>query len=407
MKWPLSLPRPRLEVARVVLLRSWISFWDGRGFDLAASLAYSSLLSFVPLAASITVLGSSLMGDTGTGFYRLIHFFLPGVTAGFVDELQSLADRAQGISFLTTIGSLFTSLRMFWIVESAVNALWGTVRERPFVKIFVMAFLVVLFGPVSLGVLNTVLLEGGASFTEFRVSTALGSVAIMTLLYRAIPRAYVSWGAAFTAGLFSAAGLGILRISFAQGVLALADVDRIYGSVSVAFIFVLANGFLWTILLFGVSLAHAVHFREELMAHDEPLRFTQGHAPLDRALRILHRLTATWIEKLGPVSIPDLISETGMPPNEVWARIQGLMRAGLVEKVGDDTYRLSRPPEEISLYAAERAVGLSTPRALPGGTDQAAVTLKRLYKRADREEKYVLQGVSLRDLYIPEEKSWP
>ena len=67
----LRLPRtPRQNFAwtlRVVGLGTVRRFWDARGLDLAASLAYSSLLTLVPLIASVTVLTSTFFGLSGVG----------------------------------------------------------------------------------------------------------------------------------------------------------------------------------------------------------------------------------------------------------------------------------------------------------------------------------------------------
>ena len=64
----------------------------------------------------------------------------------------------------------------------------------------------------------------------------------------------------------------------------------------------------------------------------------------------------------------------------------------------DGDLSLSRAPEKISLYAVSRAIGESAPRAVPAGHDAAATMLHRVFSKANREERAVLQGTSLRDL---------
>ena len=70
-------------------------------------------------------------------------------------------------------------------------------------------------------------------------------------------------------------------------------------------------------------------------------------------------------------------------------------------EVTGESVRLARPPDTITLYAVARAVGEAAPRAVPTGSEPAAAILRALYMRADAEERGVLQGTSLEDVYRP------
>jgi uncharacterized BrkB/YihY/UPF0761 family membrane protein len=182
--------------ARVVLFRTVRGFLDGRGFDLAASLAYASLVSFVPLVACITVLTSTLFADPGNGLLRLIRLVMPGLTREIVADIGKLAQQARAVSGWATFFFLFTSLRMYFLLESTANVLWGTtLKRRPLKRLGVGIFFVVL-GPVAAGLGASLLLESGAKLTEFRFSGLFVTCAILTLLYWAIPVAHVRWGPA-------------------------------------------------------------------------------------------------------------------------------------------------------------------------------------------------------------------
>src|SRR5664280_2778118 len=77
------------RIARAILVGTARRFLDARGFDLAASLAYSALLTLVPLVACVTILTSTFFGQSGTGLYRLLRF-LPGAGRDFVTDLQAV-----------------------------------------------------------------------------------------------------------------------------------------------------------------------------------------------------------------------------------------------------------------------------------------------------------------------------
>jgi membrane protein len=386
------------------MTRAVRSFSDARGFDLAAGLAYSSLLSFVPLMASVTVLASTLFGDSGSGFYRMIRAALPGASRELILELRVMTERAQSISVWASFFFLLSSLQMFWAVEGSVNAVWGTTQFRSFLHRIGLGLAVIILGPVCAGIIISLVIESGAPLTEFRASGLVISSAVFVLLYRAVPRSHVRWGPAVVGGVFAGTGMVLLRFGFGHGVVALHNVNRIYGSISFAVIFVLAVGFLWMMILFGVALAHAFQFRKELLALYEPEQEAKGKDIHDDAVAILLRLTAAWLlKKESSVQLADLTSACGLPEVETKARLKRLLAGGLVTRPSDTEWRLSRPPEEISLFAAERAFGGAVPRPVPPGEDQTSDSLRRLYRQASREERAVLQGISLRDLYRPAE----
>jgi YihY family inner membrane protein len=375
---------------------------DARGFDLSAGLAFSSLLSFVPLSASVTVLASTFFGDAGTGFFRIIRTFVPGASRELVNGLRELTERAHATSALVSVLLLVTSIQMFFAVEGAANAIWGTTQVRPFLRKIGLALIVIIVGPIGAGVLMSLVLETGAALTEIRFNGALIATAVSVLLYRAVLRSHLRWGPACVAGAFAGTGLVVLRWIFARGVVALRNINLVYGSISYAVIFFLAIGFAWILVLFGVSLAHAVQFRHELLEHDEPEQEARSRDVHDDAVALLLKLTEAWLNgPRGVVGIEELVTAANLPEPETRARLKKLCAAGIVVQPTEGSWRLSRPPGEISLYSAARAFGGAVPRPVPAGDDETSDSLRRLYRQAAREERAVLQGISIRDLYRP------
>ena len=375
---------------------------DARGFDLSSGLAFSSLLSFVPLSASVTVLTSTFFGDSGTGFFRIIRTFVPGASRELVTGLRQLTERAHGTSLLVSVLLLVTSIQMFFAVEGAANAIWGTTQVRSVLRRVGLALVVIILGPIGAGVLMSLVLETGAALTEIRFSGALIATAVSVLLYRAVLRSHLRWGPACVAGAFTGVGLVVLRWVFTRGVVALRNINLVYGSISYAVIFFLAVGFAWILILFGVALAHAVQFRHELLAHDEPEQEARARDVHDDAVALLLRLTGAWLkDSREAVGLDELVAAAGLPEPETRARLKKLCAADIVVQPTEGTWRLSRPPGEISLYAAARAFGGAVPRPVPAGDDETSASLRRLYRQAAREERAVLQGISIRDLYRP------
>jgi membrane protein len=399
---PVSLAGPRLQdfssLARAVVVGTVRRFLDARGFDLAASLAYSAMLTLVPLVACVTLLTSAFFGESGTGLYRLLRF-LPGAGRDFVVSLQAFGVKATSLSGTATLFFLGTSLRTFFQVESNVQALWGsTGTPRKPIRRLGMALSVMILGPIALGVLTSLLLESGSPIGEFRFLGSLLTFGLLVYLYRSLPGSYVRWAPATIAALLVSASLTLLRVAFARGVVLLTSLNQTYGSLSAMAIFVVAIGMVTTLFLGGISLAHAIQYRDEFRDHDAPLERTEEGGRLYVASRVLLVLAGAWQNDRATRSLAALSSEVVRPDDEIPQLVAALRAAGLLVESADGDLALSRAPEKISLYAVSRAIGESAPRAVPAGHDGAATMLHRVFTKANREERAVLQGTSLRDL---------
>ena len=206
------------------------------------------------------------------------------------------------------------------------------------------------------------------------------------------------WAPAAIAALLVSASLTLLRVGFARGVAQLTSLNQTYGSLSAIIIFVIAIGIMATIFLGGVSLAHAIQYRDELFDHDSPRERTEEGGQLYVASRLLLVLAGAWQNDRATRSPAALAATVARPDEEISRLVAALREAGLVAVSEDGNLALSRAPETISLYAISRAIGESAPRAVPAGHDAAATMLHRVFAKANREERAVLQGANLRDL---------
>jgi uncharacterized BrkB/YihY/UPF0761 family membrane protein/DNA-binding IscR family transcriptional regulator len=386
------------ETLRVVARGTVRRFWDARGVDLASSLAYSSLLTLVPLIASVTVLTSTFFGLSGVGIYRILRLALPGAGREVVGDIQTLV-RYASVSGTATIFFLVTSLRTYFLVEGAAKALWGTtVTPRPPLRRVGTALAVMILGPIAIGVLTSFLLESGASFSGFRPLGSVLTFVLLVYLYRTLPGAVVRWGPALVAALFGAATITALRMAITRGVARLAGGGAVYGPLTAAIVFVVAVGFVFVLFLLGISLAHAIQYRAEFLDHDALEERTEEGGRLYESVRLLLVLTVAWRNDRATRTLTALAHELARPEADVVPLVRDLRQAGLVAAGEGGVFSLTRSPETISLYAVARAIGESAARAVPKGTDAVATSLHRIFGKAAREERAVLQGTSLHDL---------
>jgi DNA-binding IscR family transcriptional regulator len=261
-----------------------------------------------------------------------------------------------------------------------------------------MALSVMILGPIAIGVLTSLLLESGAPLGDFRFLGSLLTFGVLVYLYRVLPGSYVRVLPAAIAALLVSIALTLLRIGFARGVALLASLNQTYGSLSAIVIFVVAIGMMTTLFLGGISLAHAIQYRDEFLDHDAPVERTEEGGRLYVATRLLLVLAGAWQNDRATRSPGALAAEVVRPDEEIAQLVAALSEAGLLVASADGNLSLSRAPETISLYAVSRAIGESAPRAVPAGNDATATMLHRVFSKANREERAVLQGASLRDL---------
>lgn len=392
-------------LARAVLRGALRRFLDARGFDLAASLAYAALLTIVPLMAAVTFLTSSFFGRSGAGLYRVIRWVVPGAGRDVLDPIQGYVRHATTLAGTASILFLAASLRTFFQIEGAAKSVWGTtVHPRPFLVRLGFAISIMVLGPVATGVITSFLLESGASFVEFRSLGFVVTMGLLVFLYRLLPGATVRWWPALVASGVAALGLTSVRILFARGARTLTSfrttLSVLYGPITTLVIFILVVGVAFAIFLFGVALAHALQFREELLGREPPARMGRG-GRLYEAVRLLLPLAAAWENDRASRSLGALCHAVGRPETDVETVLARLVVDGLARRNEEGAYTLTRPPEEISLWAVARAIGESAPRTVPGEDDQVGATLREVFSRANREERGVLQGTSLRDLLRP------
>jgi DNA-binding IscR family transcriptional regulator len=261
-----------------------------------------------------------------------------------------------------------------------------------------------VLGPVAAAVLTSFLLESGASLVEFRSLGFFVTTGLLVFLYRVLPGATVRWGPTLIASGVAALGLTAVRLLFARGARSLTSfrttLSVLYGPITTLVIFILAVGLAFAILLLGVALAHALQFRQELLDRDVPARMGRG-GRLYEAVRLLLPLAAAWENDRASRSLGALCDAVDRPESDVETVLARLVVDGLVRRNDEGAFTLTRPPDEISLWAVARAIGESAPRTVPGEDDQVAATLREVFSRAGREERGVLQGTSLRDLLRP------
>ena len=245
-------------------------FYLSNGMQVASSLAFTSLLSFVPL---LTVM-FGLFGEISVlqNFSTLIQNF---IFANFVPEFGQTIEQyiyifSTKASQLTISGSVFLvliAMMLLATIDNSFNRIWKIKKKRNLIKRILIYFSLLIMGPLLIGIglaLTSYLLSIPVIAdvdTTFNVKTHLlgwlpflmTSIAFI-LLYILVPNCYVYKKYAVSAGVICAILFELAKYGFGIYVKEMSGYENIYGALAILPLFLVWIYISWVIILFGAHI---------------------------------------------------------------------------------------------------------------------------------------------------------
>jgi membrane protein len=246
-------------------------FWNIEGTARAASLAYTTLLSLIPLVVAFTrVLQetfSSVFPGAQSQIDSILNAVIPYQSPQITYHLRRFTENAGTASTLGGILFMFIAFRLFLAVEGAVNQIWKVRSARGYRQKIIAFTMLFFWGPLLMGLSVTttamlernrylrILLEGELIFTIVPIVILYIG---FTMLFWLVPSAQVRLtsamiGAFVTTLLFSLVrwGFGIYAAFLVSG-----QMNLIYGAVGLALIFLISIEVMWVVILLGVEMSY-------------------------------------------------------------------------------------------------------------------------------------------------------
>ncbi len=255
----------------------WLSLakeiWDrNRGQNIkqiAASLAFTTTLSLVPMVTLATILIGylpSVIQIKNTFRYWLLDTYMPG---GFNQQilvyLDQFSSKARGLTYIGLIGLVITTIMTLVVIEGAFNQIFKVREKRPlYKKIFIYGAATIL-GPILLGLgvyLSGILFSASEGWIKaisigFRViatvTPILLAIIVYAVVYKILPYSKILWVDAITGAFFAALSFELMKYGFAVFLTNTAFYKTVYGAFA---IFPLA--LIWIYLTWWITLAGAV-----------------------------------------------------------------------------------------------------------------------------------------------------
>lgn len=255
----------------------WLSLakeiWDrNRGQNLkqiAASLAFTTTLSLVPMLTLATILIGylpSVIQIKNTFRYWLLDTYMPG---GFNQQmlvyLDQFSSKSRGLTYIGLIGLVITTIMTLVVIEGAFNQIFKVHEKRPlYKKIFIYGAATIL-GPILLGLgiyLSGILFSASEGWIKsismgFRViatvTPILLAIIVYAVVYKILPYSKILWVDAISGAFFAAITFELMKFGFAIFLTYIAFYKTVYGAFA---IFPLA--LIWIYLTWWITLAGAV-----------------------------------------------------------------------------------------------------------------------------------------------------
>ena len=389
-------PRAFWTTAFNVGQETFHGFRADRGVDLAASLAFTTLLTAVPLLATFALFLATFFKQNVTTIFGLVNIALPYQTAQVTESLRDFIAQSTTITGIGLALVFMASLRLLFIVEGIVNTVWGAPRRRalvPRIVLYTLGLIVLalLVGSIALGVrlvrrfamANEIL---SAPATDFLYPLAV-EFAALTLLYKYLPNARVGWVPAAAGGGAVAVALELLRFLFGLYVHGLSRVNLITGSLTHLLLTLLSVYFVWVLILLGVELVHV------LQTHAAGRRTIGGPraGPAENAIRMLLHLA-----RGGSHGLRELYAQQEESSPEAERILLQLKDAGLVAGDAALGFTLVRPARKVTVAQVVDAVSPNLYTITPEEGDRVVEILEPLFERLHAERRALL-GMTLAD----------
>ena len=324
-------------------------FREERATQTAGSLAYTSLLSLVPLLTVALAIASAfpVFEDAVEALQNFLFENVLPETPGLgtvIDQIDSFTRNAGRLTAIGIIGFMVTAVMLMLTIDNALNRIFRVQRRRSLLQNVFIYWAILTLAPVLIGV--------SLSMTTYALAASVGSVYVvpflftcvaLSILYGVVPARRVELKHALLGGIVAGIGFELAKRAFALYLQQVPTYTLIYGAFATIPIFLVWLYVSWVVVLAGAvftAMVPAYHAKpERRMKPGERL------AELVGALLILGRAHA-----VGKVmSLNSIARELRTQPYRLEEWLVRAAARGWVARTERDGWVLARDPATIGL----------------------------------------------------------
>lgn len=334
-------------------------FVEQRGLQTASSLAYTTLMSLVPL---ITVMFGFLGGlpvfkDMAGDIQSFIfENFVPSFGNALQGYLFEFADKASKLTITGIAMLLVIALMLMATIDNSLNRIWHVREKRSPVARFLVYWAILTLGPLLVGfglwstsyLLSLPALDGlyasfGIKATVLRLVPFITTSFAFTLLYIVVPNCFVYRKHALAGGVVAACLFEMAKFGFGIYLKAVPTYQAIYGAIAIIPIFLIWIYLSWVIVILGAHLTYCISNLDSLdMGYGDDWDFNDIY-------RVIFRL---WQQQKqgGSLSVPQL-KKSGLKisQNRIGEILRLLEQARWVNRGAAGNFWLTRDMSEATV----------------------------------------------------------
>jgi len=261
----------------------WKHFVHDNIFMSAASLAFQTLLSLVPLMAVILSIlkvfpvFASLKQHIGDFLFQN---FAPAQGAILKGYLWEFIDKTTSLSTVGGIFLIVIALFLISTIDQTLNDIWEVQTPRKMLQGFTLYWTVLTLGPVFIGtsvvassyVWYTVFSGGALLEMKMRLLSyvpVFNTVVALFLLYMIVPNRKVRFTHALAGGVLAALLFELAKKWFAFYVSSFATFEHIYGALSVVPMLFFWIYLEWVVVLTGAEFVFSLGYFNPVVSHSK------------------------------------------------------------------------------------------------------------------------------------------
>lgn len=253
----------RISKTIPVLRETWRQIQSAQILLVASSLAYTTILSIIPLlAVSFAIFqafgGLEKLYSTVEPF--IIENLAESASADAMETIRKFIGNAHAgaVGISGFIGLVFTSMSALSSAEKAINRIWNTEITRSIFERIASYWFFITLGPLGLAVTVGALSGGGFQGMKFFPSGSASlvvSIIAFFIVNKWIPNRKVHWAPALISAVVTAILLGFAKFLYSIYTKNVLTYSKIYGSIGAVPIVLLWIYIAWTVVLSGSALA--------------------------------------------------------------------------------------------------------------------------------------------------------
>ncbi len=326
-------------------------FYYVEGTSRASALAYTTLLSLIPLLAAFTQVLQhyfrNLFPNSQAEIDAILNNIIPYQSPKISYYISQFLESAQTASAFGVILFIVIAFRLFLAVESTVNQIWKVRSERGY-RPKIMAFTMLFFwGPVLMGIsfTTTNTLEKNrylqVLFKQdiiFRIVPIAVLFIAFTMLFWLVPSTRVRFSSAAIGALVTTSLFSLVRFGFGiyADFLFHGRFNVIYGALGLAIIFLIAIQILWVVILLGVEISYVYQNLYGILRATEQQVQDEPRFDVYFGLRALIEIARRFDRREEAPSSYRLAEQFGTTDAQMLRVLRKLEDAQLVKEVGGD-----------------------------------------------------------------------